>query len=128
MLENAREWDFLTIMPYLAISASTELPEPRRRALLMEASKEIAAATGKPEQYVMVKYQGGLALAFAGSDAPAAFLEVKSIGFANGAVAKLAQSLCGLVMKHLGVPANRTYIVFQDVAPSMWGFDGGTFG
>jgi phenylpyruvate tautomerase PptA (4-oxalocrotonate tautomerase family) len=31
-------------------------------------------------------------------------------------------------MKHLGVPGDRTYIVFEDVKASMWGHDGKTFG
>lgn len=115
-------------MPFLSIATNAEVHEETRGAFLKEASKAVASATGKPEQYVLVKFEGGQPLLFAGSDAPAALLEVKSIGFPGAAVKRLTGSLCELVTKHLGAPGSRTYIVFEDVKGAMWGHDGETFG
>ena len=115
-------------MPYLAIATSGEVSEETKRVLLKEASKAVAYGTGKPEQYVMVRIHGGQPLLFAGSDAPAAFLEVKSIGFPSAGVKGLTRVLCELATRHLGVPGSRTYIVFEDVKGAMWGHDGETFG
>jgi phenylpyruvate tautomerase len=115
-------------LPYLAVTTNVEISEEPRRSFLNEASKAVAAGTGKPEQYVMVKLDGGQPLLFGGTDAPAAFLDVKSIGFPADGVQGLATSLCDLVSKHLGVPGERTYLVFTDVRATMWGHDGEMFG
>ena len=115
-------------MPYLAVTTNVEISEETGRTFLKEASKAVATGTGKPEQYVMVKFDRGQPLLFAGTDAPTAFLNVKSIGFPTHGVQALAASLCKLVAKHLGVPGKRTYVVFTDVRASMWGHDGEMFG
>lgn len=115
-------------MPYLTVATNAEFSEETGRTFSKEASKAVAAGTGKPEQYVMVKLDGGQPLLFAGTDAPAAFMEVKSIGFPAHGVRGLAAALCDLVAKHLGVPGERTYAVFTDVKASLWGQDGEMFG
>jgi len=115
-------------MPFLAIATNVEVTAQTEGIMLKEASKAVASGTGKPEQYVLVRITGRQPLLFAGTDAPAAFMEVKSIGFPANGVKKLADALCELVTKHLGVPGERTYIVFEDVEASMWGHDGETFG
>jgi phenylpyruvate tautomerase PptA (4-oxalocrotonate tautomerase family) len=115
-------------MPFLAIATNAEISAKTEGMLLKEASKAVASGTGKPEQYVLVRINAGQPLLFAGTNGPAAFLEVKSIGFPANGVKNLASALCELVMKHLGVPGDRTYIVFEDVKASMWGHDGKTFG
>ena len=66
-------------MPYLCIKTNQTLaPEPRRE-LLQEASRTVAQLLGKPERYVMVSIDDGREMLFAGSDAPLAYLELKSI-------------------------------------------------
>ena len=115
-------------MPYLNVSTNSEVSAEAAASFLKEASKAVATGAGKPEQYVMVKVVGGESLLFAGSDAPAAFVELKSIGFPAQGVQGLAGSLTDLVAKHLGVQRDRTFIVFTDVKASMWGQSGATFG
>jgi len=115
-------------MPYLAVTTNAEISKEISREFLQSASKTMAAGTAKPEAYVMVNLDAGRPLLFAGTDAPAAFLEVKSIGFPADGVQKLAASLCDLVSKHLGIPGERIYVTFQDVKAAMWGQNGETFG
>jgi phenylpyruvate tautomerase PptA (4-oxalocrotonate tautomerase family) len=115
-------------MPYLTLSTNAEISEETKISFLKAASKAVAAGTGKPEQYVMVKLGGGEPMLFAGTDAPTAFLELKSIGFPAHGVQGLAASLCELVAKQLGVPGERTYVVFTDMKAVMWGHDGEMFG
>ena len=115
-------------MPYLAVATNAEISAETGRSFLKEASKAVASGTGKPEQYVMVRLNAGQPLLFAGTDAPTALLEVKSIGFPAHGVQGLAASLCRLVTEHLGVPGDRTYVVFTDVKAAMWGHDGEMFG
>jgi phenylpyruvate tautomerase len=115
-------------MPFLSIETNAEISPESADRLLSAASRAVAAGTGKPERYVLVKIEGGKPLLFSGSDDPAAFLEVKSIGFPSAGVKELTRSLCEVVTEHLGVPGSRIYIVFEDVKGAMWGHDGETFG
>ena len=115
-------------MPFLAIATNVQITAQTEDILLKEGSRVVASGTGKPEQYVLVRVRGGRPLLFAGTDAPAAFMEVKSIGFPPHGVKVLTSALCDLITKHLGVPGDRIYIVFEDVKASMWGHDGELFG
>ena len=63
---------------------------------------------------------------FAGSDAPAAFLEIKSIGLPRTLNAAAA-ALTVLVTNHLQVAPDRVFIVFNNVSPTHWGHNGDTF-
>ena len=115
-------------MPFLSIATNNEVPPESRDLLLRAASSVVAAGTGKPERYVLVKIEDARPLLFAGSDEPAAFLEVKSIGFPSTGVKELTRTLSDLVTERLGVQGSRIYIVFEDIKGAMWGHDGETFG
>lgn len=115
-------------MPYLAVSTNAEISKETANLFLKEASQAVADVTGKPEQYVMVKIAAGQPLLFAGTDEPAAFLELKSIGFPHTGVEGIATSLCSLASQHLGIRGERIFVVFQDVKAAMWGQDGEMFG
>jgi phenylpyruvate tautomerase PptA (4-oxalocrotonate tautomerase family) len=64
---------------------------------------------------------------FGGEDTALAYLQLKSIGLPESSTASLSAVLCELVSDHLGVAADRTYIEFQDVPRSLWGWNGATF-
>jgi len=64
---------------------------------------------------------------FAGSDAPAAFLELKSIGLPTGRTRKLSEALSKLLHDHLGIPSDRVYVTFHDLAAENWGWKGDVF-
>ena len=53
---------------------------PEAGALLKKLSSALAAATGKPEFYVMTLLDSGVPMTFAGSEEPCAYVEIKSIG------------------------------------------------
>ena len=67
-------------MPYLSITTNASLSPDSEAALAAASSKSLAAGLGKPEAYVMVSVHSVRTLRFAGSDEPAAFLDLKSIG------------------------------------------------
>ena len=98
----------------------------RRDELLLEMSALLAEQTGKPEDYVMTLLETDVPMTFAGTSAPAAFVEVKSIG----ALRPLAMTaaFCELIKARMGIPADRIYITFDDVPASALGWNGRTFG
>jgi len=114
-------------MPFLKIQSNTAIDEADATSLLTDASKLVAHELGKPESYVMVALEPPQPMLFAGSDAPLAYLELKSIGLPENKTATLSAALCKLIENKIGIPANRVYIEFADAPRAMWGWDGGTF-
>lgn len=115
-------------MPLISVktSCSTGAAEA---ALLRELSAELAQLLGKPERYVMTLLEGDVPMTFAGDPAPSAYVEVKSIGALEGERTRQVSALvCELVERHLAIPADRTYIGFEDVPARLWGWNGSTFG
>jgi phenylpyruvate tautomerase len=114
-------------MPLLKIETNQTLDAAGRDSLLTKASQQVAAILGKPERYVMVSLQTNPAMLFAGSDAPLAYLELKSIGLPQSRTAELSRALADLMNAELGLPAERIYIEFADAPRTMWGWNGATF-
>lgn len=98
------------------------------QALLGELSSTLAALLGKPERYVMTLLDTEVPMTFAGDGAPACYVEVKSIGALDGdRTRQVSAAVCNLIEQHLGIPAERTYIGFDDVPGRLWGWNGSTF-
>jgi len=114
-------------MPYLRIQTNIALESTAQKDLLETASARVAQALSKPERYVMVALEAGTAMAFAGSDTPLAYLELKSIGLPPESTADLSHELCALIESALGIPGERVYIEFTDAPRHLWGWNGGTF-
>jgi phenylpyruvate tautomerase len=113
-------------MPYLSITTNVTLPSEGESALVTELSKIVAGELKKPQAYIMVSFQSAKVLQFAGSETPAAFLDLKSIGLPpdlNG----LAWALTDGLSRHAGIASSRVFITFADMPPSRWAHDGGTF-
>ena len=75
---------------------------------------------------MMVSAETPVAMLFAGTDSPCAFLELRGIGLPESEAGKLSQLLCGLAIPH-GIPKDRVYINFADIPPSLWGWNRETF-
>jgi len=115
-------------MPYLLIQTNVDFAEGGQDALLKTSSTLLAAHLGKPVGYMMAGIAPRHRMIFAGSDAPTAFLILKSIGLPEQKLKALSAALCDLVNEHAGIPKNRIYIEFVDVEAKYWGHNGGTFG
>ena len=114
-------------MPFLRIQTNQPLDEETAKSLAGQASAKVAELLGKPESYVMVSVETNAVMQFSGTDAPLAYLELKSIGLPESLTASASRALCDLVAEETGVAANRIYIEFSDAPRRMWGWNGGTF-
>lgn len=115
-------------MPMIRITTSTDLPKAQAQELLQGVSQAVARALGKPEQYVMAAW-GHAHMWMAGSDGPAAFVELDSIGGLEPAVnRRLSALLADTLARPLGIPTERVYVRFADVAATDWGWNKSTFG
>ena len=114
-------------MPTLRILTNAEVFPEDRPGLLAQASRTVAEMLGKPESYVMVILEDGRDMLFAGTRAPAAYLELKSLGLAETRTAAYSRALCDLLGTALGIPAERVYIEFTAPPAHLFGWNGGTF-
>jgi phenylpyruvate tautomerase len=114
-------------MPYVRVQSNVAVDAATGNSLLGKISSLTASELGKPEAYVMVALEPTSPMLFAGTDAPLAYLELKSIGLPEDRTAGLSDKLCNLMQEVLGIPADRVYIEFADAPRKMWGWNGGTF-
>jgi len=114
-------------MPTLIIQTNVETPIKRRKVILEAISAAVAEALGKPERYVMIILKSNPDMLFGTDDAPMAYLELKSLGLPEANTPALSERLCGLMDRHLGIPASRVYIEFASPPRHLFGWDGGTF-
>jgi len=112
-------------MPSLIIHTNVTIAD--KAAFLSRCSLETAAMLAKPESYVMVEACDNRPMLFGGSDAPLAFVELKSLGLATNQTAELSARLCALLNEELGIDPARIYIEFAAPERAMFGWDGGTF-
>jgi phenylpyruvate tautomerase PptA (4-oxalocrotonate tautomerase family) len=116
-------------MPNLQVRTNLTLTDQQKQQALTALSKLVVKVTGKPENYVQIVLQDGLALSFAGSSDPTVFLDFRSIGCISRAQNKTTSAeLTGYFVNTFSVPSDRIYISFQNAAGENWGFNGGTFG
>ncbi len=114
-------------MPLVRIVTSVE-PSATSDALLLELSKLLARELGKPESYVMTCLEPRARMTFAGSPAPACYVEIKNVGTFNPETTSLlSAAVTGRIAATLGVEKDRIYIEFADARPYMWGHNGETF-
>ncbi len=114
-------------MPHLMIETNVILDSDARMDLATKASGMIAAAIGKPEQYVQSLVRGGQALVHGGAADPAAYVACKSIGLAEAQCKPLSKAICGFLQQELGIDPGRVYIEFVDLSRSWFGWNGSTF-
>jgi hypothetical protein len=111
-------------MPYLHVHTNSIVNDHVH--FLSVCSTTVAKALGKPERYVMVEVSDNRPMMFAGSEAPLAFLELKSLGLTTGQTAEFA-TLCALMQQELAISADRIYIEFTAPERAMFGWNKGTF-
>ncbi|MGK0673115.1 MAG: phenylpyruvate tautomerase MIF-related protein [Halothiobacillaceae bacterium] len=114
-------------MPTLILNTNLCLDDARRADLSARLSRLTAEATRKPEQWVMTLLHDGRAMSFAGTQAPCAFVEFKSIGLSDADIPGIAARLCDLLQVQLGLDPARIYIEFAAAEPQRWGWNGTTF-
>ncbi|XXG51484.1 hypothetical protein AAC387_Pa03g0035 [Persea americana] len=115
-------------MPTLNIFTNVPVDAVVTSDILKDATKALAKIIGKPESYVMILLNGGVPIAFAGSEEPAAYGELISIGGLNPSVnGKLSSAIADILETKLSVDSSRFYIKFYDVQRSFFGFNGSTF-
>ncbi|MCK5918272.1 MAG: hypothetical protein KAG34_07590 [Cocleimonas sp.] len=115
-------------MPLLSIETNQSLHEALNKSeVLNSISKAVAELLSKPESYVMIKYNYNPSMLFAGTNAPLAYLEFKSLGLPEENTAQFSSALAEILEEELNIEAGRLYIEFSNPNRHMWGWNSGTF-
>ncbi|KAK6164799.1 hypothetical protein DH2020_001663 [Rehmannia glutinosa] len=106
-------------MPCLNLSTNVSLEGVDTSAILSEASSTVAKLIGKPEAYVMIVLKGSVPMSFGGTEQPAAYGELLSIGGLNPDVnKKLSAAISNILETKLSVSKSRFYLKFYDTKVS----------
>ncbi|XP_052200603.1 uncharacterized protein LOC127806988 [Diospyros lotus] len=115
-------------MPTLNLFTNVPVDAVVASDILKDATKAVAKVIGKPESYVMILLNGAVPMAFAGTEEPAAYGELISIGGLGPSVnGKLSSTIADILETKLSVDSSRFYIKFYDVQRPFFGFNGSTF-
>ena len=110
-------------MPFINVSTSVKVDDKKK--LLDEISVLISSLTNKSKRFVMAKLDDDCEMFF-DDQTTCCFLEIKSIGSLNPS--EMSKPISNFVHQKMGVPLDKIYISFDDVAASMWAWNGRTFG
>ncbi|GFQ08833.1 macrophage migration inhibitory factor homolog, partial [Phtheirospermum japonicum] len=125
---SERKQGFRETMPCLNLSTNVSLEGVDTSAILSEASSAVAKIIGKPEAYVMIVLKGSVPIAFGGTEQPAAYGELVSIGGLTSDVnKKLSAAIANVLENKLSIPKSRFYLKFYDTKGSNFGWNGSTF-
>ncbi|XP_057498637.1 uncharacterized protein LOC130783130 [Actinidia eriantha] len=115
-------------MPCLNLSTNVNVDGVDTSSILKEATSVVAQLVGKPEAYVMIVLKGSVPMAFGGTEQPAAYGELVSIGGLNPDVnKKLSAAISTILETKLSVPKSRFFLKFYDTKGSNFGWNGSTF-
>ena len=120
----------ILIMPLIKVQTSANAPAKEEiQSMLKGLSAKLAKHTSKPESYVMTAFESETPMTFGGTDDPACYIEIKSVGTMTPQQTKLmSEEFCQEINQNLKIPKNRIYIEFADAKGAMWGWNGTTFG
>ena len=114
-------------MPCLNLSTNVSLDGVDTSSILSEATSTVAKIIGKPEAYVMIVLKGSVPIAFGGTEQPAAYGELVSIGGLNpGTYKELSAAISAILETKLSVPKSRFFLKFYDSKVSNFGWNGST--
>lgn len=112
-------------MPFIKVETNIGVADP---AAYTKALSALAAdMLGKPESYVMAVLEPDKNLFFGGTDAPAAYVTLDSIGLPEAKAPDFSATICAFLEDSLKVPPNRVYIGFGNIQRNLFGWDSGTF-
>ena len=114
-------------MPFIETKTSVSVSKDQLTALKAAFAEAIEIIPGKSEEWLMLNTVGNCNMAFRGDmDTPCAMIKVEIFGKArDGEYDRLTKELCRVASDVLGVPSDRIYVRYEEVAH--WGYNGFNF-
>lgn len=114
-------------MPFCRLETNVVLDADRTQTLVRGLSSLVADMLGKPEGYVLAVAEPGKALCFGGTDDPAAYVTLQSIGLPREKTPEFSAVMCAFLEDALSIMPDRVYVAFGDIDRPMMGWNSTTF-
>lgn len=103
-------------MPYVSLHTGATLPASLRQNIARDLGEIITVIPGKNVGNLMIAFQDGVDMVFAGSATDKClYIDIKLHGAAEQeAKSKLVESTCAMLVKHTGIVAENIYITVQE--------------
>lgn len=113
-------------MPYIHVKTSLSVDERLQTKVQQELGQAIGLLPGKSEQWLMVQFSQEQTLWMAGSDEPAAMVEVSIYGGApQDAYDQLTERITNILYDYLDLEPQRVYVKYAEC--EVWGWNGANF-
>ncbi|KAJ2055657.1 hypothetical protein GGI17_006564 [Coemansia sp. S146] len=115
-------------MPTCEIICNTLSADVDAKALSAKAAAVVAQLLSKPLSYMMSYVTVNPSLTFGGTDAPAAYVSIASIGAVGGPKnGIIVAEITALVTRELGIQPERVFVGIRDISADSFGHNGLTF-
>lgn len=113
-------------MPFIDSKTTVKLTEEKKESIKQKLGRAVAILH-KPESYLMVGFQDGYDLYFAGEKLKeGAYVEVSLLGSASSTdYAKMTGEICRILSEEAGIPAEHIYVTYHGLKD--WGWNGTNF-
>lgn len=101
-------------MPTLLIKTNVPHDNESFAQLSAKATEFLTEALGKHRSYIQVALHPCF-LTFGDQTGPSAHVYLGSIGLTDDKIAEIQEEFSKLILRHVGAPASRTYIVYEDI-------------
>ena len=109
-------------MPFIRVTTNEKITKENADLLKTELGVSIECIKGKSEAWLMLEFKGEAMMAFSGSTAACAMVEVDLFGRASdGDKEVLTNSICHVVSFVLGIPSDRIYVRYLEA--DTWGYN-----
>ncbi|KAB1443419.1 phenylpyruvate tautomerase MIF-related protein [Pseudodesulfovibrio senegalensis] len=114
-------------MPFCRLETNVVVGKEQTQTLVRGLSTLVADMLGKPEAYVMAVFEPGKELMFGGTDDPAAYVTLQSIGLPREKTPEFSAVMCAFLEDALSIAPDRVYIAFGDIDRPLMGWNSATF-
>lgn len=113
-------------MPFIDNKVTVKLTEEKKEKIKKELGRAVSIIH-KPESYLMVGFNDGYELYFAGKKLEkGAYVEVSLLGSATPSdYAKMTGEICRILSEEAGIPADCVYVTYHGL--NDWGWNGSNF-
>ncbi len=113
-------------MPYINVKTNLPVDDLTQEQIKKQLGQAICIIRGKSEEWLMVGLEPESALWFAGSDEPAAMVEVAVYGGADAEdFDQLTARITDILGAYLDLDPRRVYVKYQEC--EYWGWNGANF-
>ena len=114
-------------MPFINTITTKEISSEKKAVLTSQLGKAIELIPGKSEKWLMLKFEGGAAMAFRGDCTnDCAMVEVELYGSASTeSMNSLTGRITEVLHDELGIESDRVYVKY--FSTPAWGYDGENF-